>query len=81
MATYILKRKIFNVIAAAAKTGGDLLSKAGGGNKMMGAMTVGGIGMTAISGKSQRKEQEAQNQQALQEQKNTLNQLNDIAKS
>lgn len=81
MATYVFKRKIFNAIAAAAKTGGNLLSKAGGGSKMMGAMTVGGVGMTAVSGKKQRAEQESQNQQALQEQKNTLNQLNDIAKS
>lgn len=85
MATYILKRKYFGIGAAAGKT----LNLFGGGdaknistmNKVMGGMAIGGMGMTAISGKSQRNSQDEQNNQALREQKETLNQLNNIAKS
>ena len=85
MATYRLKRKYFAVGAAVGKTlnalGGGTAKNSSMMNKAFGAMTVGGMGMTAISGKKQREEQANQNQQALQEQKNTINQLNNIAKS
>lgn len=85
MATYTLKRKYFGVADTAGKTlnffGGGSAKNVSTANKVMGGIAIGGMGMTAISGKKQRNAQEEQNNQALQEQKNTLNQLNNIAKS
>ena len=82
MATYRLKRKTFSVnLSTVTKAGGDVLDKLGKGNKTMGAITAVSLGTTAMSGKNQRAEQEAQNRQALKEQKDRIDQLNSIAKS
>ncbi len=77
MATYRLKRKYFG-LASAADTG---LKAMGGGSRGWGIFTVGSMGMTAVQGKQQRAETEQQNQQVLAEQKERLNQLENIAKS
>ncbi len=85
MAIYIFKRKYFGLAAGVGKT----LNVLGGGssknvstmNKVMGGMSAAGMVSTAAAGKNQRAEQDDQNQQALQEQKEKLNQLNKLAKS
>lgn len=77
MATYRLKRKYFG-LASVADTG---LKAMGGGSRGWGVFTVGSMGMTAVQGKQQRAETAEQNNQALQAQKERLNQLENIAKS
>lgn len=88
MATYILKRKYFgNTLPGSgfeftSKTlGGKTLELAGGGSKGWGVFGLGSMGVTAVQGKKQRTETAEQNNQALQAQRDKLNQLNNIANS
>lgn len=88
MATYRLKRKYFGTTMPGGgfsfksqSLGGKTLELAGGGSKGWGAFGLGMLGVTAIQGKKQRAATAEQNNQALQEQKDKLNQLNSIANS
>jgi hypothetical protein len=85
MATYRLKRRLFSLGATAGKA----LNVLGGGdsknistmNKVFGGMSVAGMVSTAKSGNQERAENAAQMKQTLAEQKERLNQLENIAKS
>ena len=74
MATYRLKRKLFGLV-------GTGLKAMGGGSKGWGIVGVASMGSEAVQHKQGMKETEAQGQQMLQEQKEKLKQLNQIAKS
>lgn len=78
----IIKRKLFNAIAAAAKLGGGALNVAGlGGGKFMGAMNIGTTVMGAVSGKQERAANEEAMSSQIREQQNITKQLQNIANS
>ena len=78
----IIKRKLFNVVAAATKLGGDALKVAGlGGGKFMGAMNIGTTAIGTVSGKQEREANEGAMSSQIREQQNITKQLQNIANS
>lgn len=72
--TYILKRKLFNAALSAVKA-------FGGGSTAFGVLSAGGMVASGVGNKKTLKQNEADFQQNMAQQKDTLSQLENIAKS